>query len=288
MRVQLLGLCRFSYLGGRGFQVEHPSLEARRAFLYDPARLARRWHWFENVTLPAFRAQTDPDFTLVVMTGPDLPEPWMSRLRAVEAEIPQLRLSLVEPMDQHFPACQRAVEPFRDPRADVVGHFRQDDDDAVAVDFIEHARRDFAMVETACARHDGAAIDYMRGLVLRTSPRGMKVTPRMIFGATAALVVYLPPEDRRTAVHLPHWRIGEIVPTLTLGAVPMFCRTISGDNDSGDEGAGHPWVEPPEDPVRLLRERFRLDRWALNHDAKAMLGSDARAATACRPAGPSI
>ena len=69
MRGQILALCRFSYLGGRGFQVEHGSLAARRAFLYDPARLARRWFWFENVALPAFIAQTDPDFTLVVMTG---------------------------------------------------------------------------------------------------------------------------------------------------------------------------------------------------------------------------
>ena len=39
MRVQMLGLCRFSYLGLRGYQVEHDSIAARRAYLYDPDRI---------------------------------------------------------------------------------------------------------------------------------------------------------------------------------------------------------------------------------------------------------
>lgn len=81
MRVQMLGLCRFSYLGLRGYQVEHDSIAARRAYLYDPDRLARRWLWFQTVALPGWLAQTDPDFTLVIMTGPDLPEPWLGQLR---------------------------------------------------------------------------------------------------------------------------------------------------------------------------------------------------------------
>ena len=42
MRVQMLGLCRFSYVGLRGYQVEHDSYQERRAHLYDPDRLARR------------------------------------------------------------------------------------------------------------------------------------------------------------------------------------------------------------------------------------------------------
>ncbi|WP_231558997.1 glycosyltransferase [Paracoccus sp. PAMC 22219] len=48
----MLGLCRFSYLGLRGYQVEHDSIAARRAYLYDPDRLARRWLWFQTVAVP--------------------------------------------------------------------------------------------------------------------------------------------------------------------------------------------------------------------------------------------
>ena len=75
MRVQMLGLCRFSYLGLRGYQRDHATIAERRAFLYDPGRLARRWLWFTRLALPGWLAQTDPDFTLVIMTGPYLPEP---------------------------------------------------------------------------------------------------------------------------------------------------------------------------------------------------------------------
>ena len=108
MRVQMLGLCRFSYLGGAGYQVAHDTIEARRAYLYDPERLARRWFWFENIVLPPLLAQTDPDFTLVLMTGPDLPEPYLSQLRELTGIAPQFRLSLIEPMAEHIEACRAA------------------------------------------------------------------------------------------------------------------------------------------------------------------------------------
>lgn len=279
MRMQVLGLCRFSYLGGRGFQSAPEDREARRAYLYDPDRLARRWYWFENVTLPALRAQTDPDFTLVVMTGPDLPEPWLGRLRALEDEIPQLRLSLIRPMNYHLAACDHALRPFRADNVDVVAHFRMDDDDAVAVDFIERVRADFPLVEAACASHDGAAIDYMRGLVLRASRTGLKVTPRILHFASAGLVVYLPPEDMRSAVHLPHWCIAEHMPVLGLADAPMFCRLLNHDNDSGEEGPGHDWDLPADALHALMWKRFRLRRGALNRDAKAGLAMGAAAGT---------
>ena len=141
MRVQMLGLCRFSYLGDRGFQVEHRSLDERRAFLYDPARLARCWAWFESVTLPGLIRQTDPDYTLVVMTSPDLPQPWLGRLHEIAAAHPQIRLELVPPMDHHRAVCARSTHPHIDPAAEWVGQFKHDDDDAVAFDFVARVRR---------------------------------------------------------------------------------------------------------------------------------------------------
>ncbi len=74
------------------------------------------------------------------MTGPDLPEPWLGQLRDLCDRVPQLRLSLVPPMDYHLEACHAAVAPHLDPDAQVIGHFRHDDDDAVAVDYIARAR----------------------------------------------------------------------------------------------------------------------------------------------------
>lgn len=270
MRVQMLGLCRFSYLGGRGFQVEHTSIDERRAFLYDPERLARRWHWFEQITLPGLAAQTDPDFTVVLMTGPDLPEPWMGKLREASAQVPQLKLQIVQPMQYHLQACKHALMPHKDPAAEVIGHFRMDDDDAVAVDYVERARADFALVEPVWRQKRAASIDYMRGLVLKASAKGVAVEPRMIYNAVAALTVYLGPEDERSATQLPHWRLAHYMPGLILPEQIMYCRFLNHDNDSGAIGPGYDFDEAPADAGSPLWQRFRIrladiDRQAREH-----------------------
>jgi hypothetical protein len=270
MRVQMLGLCRFSYLGGRGFQVTHDSIEARRAFLYDAQRLARRWFWFENVALPAWLAQRDPDFTLVLMTGPDLPEPWLSRLQGLAGTMPQLRLALVAPMERHIDACMAAVAPHVDSDADVVGHFRHDDDDAVAVDFIEHARNDFAQMQALWKLGGRLSCDYARGAVLRAGPRGIAAEMRIVHNASAGLVIYLTPDAGRCALHFPHFKIDLSMPGVTLAGKPMFLRMLHGDNDSGAVGAGYAVDGPPQDMAALLARRFRIDLPRLTVEAAAL------------------
>lgn len=268
MRVQMLGLCRFSYLGGRGFQVAHDSIEDRRGFLYDPERLARRWFWFENVTLPGLMAQTDPDFTLIVMTGPDLPEPWLSRLRDLAGRVPQIRLELIAPMDKHLEACMVATAPHIDPAADVVGHFRQDDDDAVAVDYIRDARRDFAAMQPLWERRRRLSCDYARGLVLKATQGGVSVEPRFIYNAGAAMTVYLPPDAGRSVMHFPHWKIGVSMPGVTLSGKTMFVRILNHDNDSGAMGAGYPWPAEDQNWAEILTDRFRIDLARLDRGAR--------------------
>lgn len=264
MRVQMLGLCRFSYLGGRGFQVAHDSIDQRRAFLYAPERLARRWFWFENVALPAWRAQKDDDFTLVLMTGADLPEPYLARLRDLAGDLPQLRLALVPPMERHIDACMAAVAPHIEAGADVVGHFRHDDDDAVAVDFIRDARRDFAKARGLWQQNRRLSCDYARGVVLRAGPQSLTAETRIIHNASAALVVHLPPDAGRCILHFPHFKVNLSMPGVTLAAKPMFLRSLHEDNDSGAVGAGYAVEQAPgEDMARLLKARFRIDLPAL-------------------------
>lgn len=268
MRVQVLGLCRFSYLGGAGFQVDHQSLEERRAFLYDPERLARRWYWFENVALPGLRAQTDPNFKLILMTGPDLPEPYLSHLRDLVADMPQAVLELVPPMARHLEACMAATAPHIEADADVVAHFRQDDDDAVAVDYVASARRDFVDLKPIWDRRRRVSCDYSRGLVLKATEKGITVDPRMIYNAVAGLTIYLPPDAQRSVMHFPHWRLGLSMPGVTLPGPVMYCRFLHHDNDSGAIGAGYGWDADPEGYRKTLRERFRLDLDQLDRAAR--------------------
>lgn len=258
-RIQMLGLCRFSYLGGAGFQIRHETMEERRAFLYQPERLARRWFWFESVALPGLIAQTDPDFTLVVMTGPDLPEPYLGMLRDLAATVPQIRLELVEPMEAHLDACMTAIAPHVEQGADVVGHFRHDDDDAVSVDYIAAARADFPLVEPAFSRSRRGYIDYPRGLVLHAEDDRLRIEPRMIHNAVAGLTVFLAPDLPRSAVHYAHWKLALSMPGLVLGSQPRFVRVLHGDNDSGAVGASYPWKLGPAEAEALLADRFKVD-----------------------------
>lgn len=254
----MLGLCRFSYVGLRGYQVEHETFEERREFLFDPDRLARRWQWFTELTLPAWRAQTDPDFTLVVMTSPDLPEPYLSALHGLADEIPQLRLELVPPMKFHLLACRQAIAAHLDSEAEVIGHFRHDDDDAVAVDYIERARKDFNKVKGLWKAEKKLFLDHSRGLILQAKGRRAKFTPRICHNATAALTVFLAPEAEETAVNYDHSKMGQWMPGVSVPEPLMFIRSIHEDSDSGDMGPGMPWELAEDDLKQLLWQRFRL------------------------------
>ena len=127
--MQVIGLCRFSYPAIGGFQVEHDSIEERIAFLYGEARLEERFRLFETVALPCLRAQTDPDFDLIVVIGDSLPAHHEARLRDLVAGMPQVRI------EKHPPMPQRAVmkdilnKARRDPDKPCL-QFRYDDDDA--------------------------------------------------------------------------------------------------------------------------------------------------------------
>lgn len=271
MRVQLLGLCRFSYVGLRGYQVEHATYEERRAYLYAPERLARRWLWFTEVALPGWRVQSDPDFTLVVMTGPDLPEPYLSRLRALSDQIPQLRLELVPPMERHLAACRAAIAPHVDPQADMIGHFRHDDDDAVALDYIAATRRDFAQVAGLWQAEGKLSLDYGRGLMLRIGDGQITVTPRLCHNMGVALTIFLRPDMPETALHYDHSKLAQWMPGVSVNRPLMFIRSIHGDSDSGAMGPGMPWDLDAGDLGRQLRQRFGLRR-ALLKDLAQRLG----------------
>lgn len=268
MRVQMLGLCRFSYVGLRGYQKDHASIAERRAFLYQPERLARRWQWFSTLALPGWLSQTDPDFTLVIMTGPDLPDPFLTRLRDLVAATPQLRLELVPPMDRHLVACRAAIAPHVDPAADVVGHFRHDDDDAVALDYVASARRDFARVKALWRAEGRLSLDHSRGLMLQAGAGGARFLPRIAHNMGVALTIFLPPDQPQTALHFNHMKLPLWMPGVAVTRPLMFIRSIHADSDSGDIGPGLPWQIEGGELDRALSARFGLERAALDRLAR--------------------
>ena len=80
MRDDIVGICRFSFLGkcdwaettGKDGDTARV-MARRRAMLYAPDRLARRFAAFERLCLPSIRAQTDGDFQFWLLTSPEMP-----------------------------------------------------------------------------------------------------------------------------------------------------------------------------------------------------------------------
>lgn len=259
MKVQVLGICRFSLLVTGGFQVEHDSLDARRAMLYDPVRLAQRFVWFEHVCLPTWRAQTDPDFRLIVAIGADFPDPWLTRLRDLVEGIPQVVVEQAEPI-RHRPLCRRIVQAHVDPTADVVAQFRQDDDDAVATDYVARVRGDFAALEPLWRAEGMIWADHCRGFTLMTPPDGIDVVPQVADRMTAALTVYMPPGAETCVLDYGHHKLNQVMTGVSFQDSFMYVRGKHGLNDSTKGVYAHNGAQVPcDDPVGTFRNRFAID-----------------------------
>lgn len=257
-RIQVLGLCRFSVPSLGAFQKKHDTIEERRAMLYAPGRLAQRFVWFEHVTLPAIRQQTDPDFTFVVLLGEDFPQPWHDRMKALVADIPQVRLAYAPP-DDHRAICARAVRDHVDPTADLVAEFRLDDDDAVAIDFVARVREEAPALLHHFVRAGRVAIDFSRGLVLADGAEGPVLTPRRALYWTPALAVLTKVDAEERILDFPHHKIWTAMPTLTLPDDVMFVRGAHASNDSRIAAEAPASALPRERWAPLLHRRFRID-----------------------------
>ena len=100
MTLQVIGLCRFSYPAIGGFQVDHDTIEERIEYLYSDERLEERFALFEAVALPSLRAQTDPNFDLIIVVGDQLPPRHLARLESLIADMPQARIHAEPPRPQ--------------------------------------------------------------------------------------------------------------------------------------------------------------------------------------------
>ena len=65
-KVQIKGLIRFSYLSENGFAKSKQGVEKMRKMLYDPARLERRFAWFEKLAFHTLTLQDDTDFSVAI------------------------------------------------------------------------------------------------------------------------------------------------------------------------------------------------------------------------------
>lgn len=234
---QIIGLVRFSYPALSGFTRVPSDLAALTAQLYDPARLARRFHLFEHLTLPSLLAQTDPDFQTLFVIGTDLPEPARDRLQAAIAPLAGARIVALEPM-QHYPATQKAFAVLRDAGASHLTSFRLDDDDALDRRFIARLRATAAALLPIAAGRP-LVIGANRGFFLLQVPGGNElfdVVEKLPLGIGLAMVV--PQVSDENIFRRNHRLLPQFYSTFTDTETPAFIRSIHPDNDSEPHGSG--------------------------------------------------
>lgn len=254
--MRVLGICRFSYPALGGFKRMHDSVAAREAYLYDPARMETRFRHFEALTLPSITAQTDPDFTFLIVTGESLPAAHRQRLEDLTASVPQITIVAKPPM-KHRLAMQIAIkeELGRDEVESV--QFRLDDDDAVAVDFVANLRWFARQTARMRKRWKTMAVEFNSGYSVRLSAGGIAAEAVQAPFWACGLAVLFRPGNRKTVMNYAHHKLHHVMPTLIHPAQRMFLRATHDDNDS-DAHTGAPTPLTAEERG-LFRERFNVD-----------------------------
>lgn len=258
--MQVIGLCRFSWPGQGGFQVEHSSLQERVDYLYAPDRLEQRFRTFETITLPPLRAQSDPDFTFLIVIGEDLPKKWFDRLAALVSDMPQAVILPFGP-GRHRPSMQAAINSVRRFDNEPCLQFRMDDDDAVACSYVQLLREAAQDVRKLSRKHRLMAIDFNQGFIANPRPQGICATPTVAPLTSAALALVINQSERRSVMNFAHNKLARHMPTLTLTGQDMLIRGHNDFNDSRQKPGIRPVELSPLSPEQEdhFRAKFNID-----------------------------
>lgn len=252
--MQVIGLCRFSYPAIGGFQVEHETIADRMEYLYATERMEERFRTFEAITLPPLQAQTDPDFTFLILVGDSMPTPYMDRLKALVGGMPQAVIQ-VHPPGPHRQVMQDAINSVRHFDEAPCLQFRMDDDDAVARTYVARLREVAHDVAPFAARHRHIAIDFNQGFILRPAADGLWAAQTSLPYTTPGLALMVRPDVRLSIMNFSHSRVGQKMPTVTITGEDMMVRGHNDFNDSRQK--------PGVKPVKL--ERLDTDGEAYLH-----------------------
>lgn len=261
--VQVIGICRWSYPSAFGdFRLTPGDLQEAQATLYEPKRMEHRLFLLEQLVLPALRRQTDPDFRLVFLMGAQLPEPYRARALELVATVPQILPVFEEEGQRQQGLVRRLLSDLRAPAAEAVAEFRLDDDDAVAVDFVEETRRLFERIRPLYEEKGLFGIDYTRGMILSTTGPDCEFKPLIARWWAPGMAIFIRPDKSRSVLDFHHMRLWHRMHTLMYTDKPMFIRGIHHTNDSSIEQVGKRsgfYRLDQQEKKRILVERFALD-----------------------------
>ncbi len=260
LEMRTVGICRFSYAGEGGFKVGHADHASLEAFLYAEARMEERFRLFEAITLPCVAAQTDPDFTFLIVTGAGLPKQYLERLQQLTAAIPQCVIKQYPPR-QHRRIMRKAINEWRGAPDEPCLQFRLDDDDAMALTFVEKFKQAAVDLSGITARHSSVAVDFNQGYVFTAGSEGVKLWAYHYAYSAIALGMIVQAGSDDTIMNHGHQNLWKAMPTLTLTGEDMMMRGHNDFNDSRLKGKKNVFDYQPMDAEKAvhIRKTFGID-----------------------------
>jgi hypothetical protein len=259
VNVQIRGLIRFSYLGEGGFAISEKGVDAVRAHLYDPARLDRRFEFFERLALRSLRNQSDMNYKVGVLIGDSFPDAARARLEGLLADLPQAQI-IALPELVHFHAIKRAFAAIEDDEdATHTATFRLDDDDAMHRMTTRRVRR---LAQSLLPIRDAKTplvLAFNRGFYLEVGNAENPITEwyeKTPLGVGLALVT--PKDSADNVFRRNHRKLGEFYDCFTEIERPMFIRSVHPDNDSGAAPTGRQGNLEKHEILRHLKRGFGM------------------------------
>lgn len=263
-RNQIVGLIRFSLVTTGDFYPGFETVDAMKAFLFDEARLERRFRLFEGICLPSLMAQSDKDFRLVFLLAKDLPKPWRNRLDKLIDALPGAQVVERPPMN-HYPAIREAFEEVPSTGYTHRTTFRLDDDDAVSLDYIAQLKALAAKLKAIPAKDEPIGIAFNKGLYLTYSKQGTeyhKAAERTPLSIGTALMA--PVNFSKNIYAYNHRALGQYHDTWMDQSDFVYLRSLHRDNKSNPHFSGSRDLLEDNRAKSLLRQKFGLDFDALN------------------------
>lgn len=257
-KAQIKGLMRFSYLSENGFAKSIPDLDARRAELYDPARLERRFRLFERLAFHTMSRQDDRDFSCAVLIGECFPDAWRARLEDIVEGFAPMQIVALPPM-VHIQAVKAAYNALPDdPEATHVATFRQDDDDGMHRETTARIRSMADAMLQIRLDQKPFVIAFNRGFYF--DPAAEKPISewyeRAPLGIGLAMVT--PKGDHATVFRRNHRNLFEYYDCYTEVGRPMWIRSVHEDNDSTAMPQGRAGTLRPKGINKILQDGFGL------------------------------
>lgn len=267
--MRVIGVCRFSYPAQGGFRRMHDTLAEREAYLYDDARMALRFRHFEALTLPSLAAQTNPEFTLLVVIGERMPKRWLERLHDVTARMPQIKITPMPSM-KHRLAMQIAIQKEIEGSKGDTLQFRIDDDDAIGVDFVQQSL--FAMRRAARFRKDcpRMVFEFNNGFSVALTEQSLLVEPEISGFLSCGLSVLFPEGDDKTIMNFGHHKLHHEMPAVIQPSPPMYLRSKHADNDSGRKFQPEGLAPMTAAQKALIEERFNVTEAQITRTCAAL------------------